>query len=163
MLPESITKTDLQKLGATAYMIRRILSNIRPLGKKGRKNLYPLVDIFSNIKEYLISPRIKNTTRSTLNQILSQLQTPKKTQTELDQDFKQLPPSLQAKIKALEEATDNLLESQQEAVTAYQEFSDYYRQQLEKEEEKSDGVDEDSKVIIFPNLKSRSRDLTIIK
>ncbi|MBE9118632.1 hypothetical protein IQ249_22335 [Lusitaniella coriacea LEGE 07157] len=67
------TRKQLQGYGATRYQAQVVTKNLTPVAKQNRAYAYALTDVITSIREYLQRPRIKATTRQTLEIVLQSL------------------------------------------------------------------------------------------
>ena len=72
-LIQTITRKQLQAYGVSNYQARVVTQNLTPVGKQGQAYLYDLRAVVTSIGQYIQRPRIKESTRNSLDFVLDAL------------------------------------------------------------------------------------------
>ena len=67
------TRKQLQIIGASPYHAVRLTQSLNPIGRRGRTYLYATDDVIRSIQQYLNRSRLKKTTYSKLQKVLTTL------------------------------------------------------------------------------------------
>lgn len=70
----TVTRKQLQAYGVSKYQAEAITKLLSPVAKQGSANLYDLSEIIKSARQYLERPRIKQTTRILLTDLIRALQ-----------------------------------------------------------------------------------------
>lgn len=68
------TRRQLQAYGLSKYQAEAITKYISPVAKQGSTNLYDISEIIKSARQYLERPRIRQTTRTELANLIKALQ-----------------------------------------------------------------------------------------
>lgn len=64
-----VTRKQLQNFGASAYLAKRLTKPLQPVGRQGRAFNYDTSQVLEEIQRLLDAPKIRKTTKATLEQL----------------------------------------------------------------------------------------------